>query len=324
MCIRDRLDTGDIYQIEVHMKKSVSITKISIKNAFGLEDVEIAPGSVTLISGRNGKGKSSVLNAIQSALNGGNNPALLHKGKKNGEIVLALSDDVVIKRRFSEKSNTLTVLKDGKQVKRPQAFINDEYLSSIGCNPLKLLTVNKSERTTLFLDSLPVNIDLNVLDNIYGQPVSQSPGEHGIIVVDRVRKSLYDDRRHIGRLVRSTQNTIDNLSSKIEDNVEEQHERIQTQISEIETQQKQLMGEEASAKSEATSEYEKKKLMLENQLSNLKGELIRINTSISEKTNSTTEDFQRQVDEVIKVNESDLTSIDLEYQRKLDLSLIHI
>ena len=299
------------------MNKSVTITKISIKNAFGLEDVEITPGNVTLVSGRNGKGKTSVLNAINSALSGGNNPALLHKGKKQGEVVLALSDDVVIKRRFTEKTNTLTVIKDGVKLKSPQAFINQEYLSSIGCNPLKLLTASKSERTTIFLDTLPVDIDIHTVSQIADEKVSASPGEHGIVVIDRVRKKLYDKRHQLGRQVRSIKNTIDKLSENHDPNNAKIHKELNEEISKLEGKQKSLIRTEAEGMAELTAAHEKETLMLQNQKANLEGELIRVEASHAEKIESHN---QRHNDDMAQLNSSlssNLTALDLEYQKKI-------
>jgi len=64
------------------------VSKPEIKNLLGIEQLEIAPGSVTVISGKNASGKTSVLESIKAALGGGHDGTLLRKGAKEGEIFL--------------------------------------------------------------------------------------------------------------------------------------------------------------------------------------------------------------------------------------------
>lgn len=49
----------------------MKVLKINIKNILGLEALEIEPGSITEISGKNGSGKTSCLDAIRAALGSG-------------------------------------------------------------------------------------------------------------------------------------------------------------------------------------------------------------------------------------------------------------
>ena len=43
-------------------------TQIEVVNIMGIEQLKFVPGNVTIVSGRNGAGKTSVLEAIRSVL----------------------------------------------------------------------------------------------------------------------------------------------------------------------------------------------------------------------------------------------------------------
>lgn len=193
----------------------LSVTSISIKNAFGIRDARITPGRVTVISGKNQKGKTSILKSIESAVDGGRAPGLLNHNADTGEVVLVLSDETEIKKKFSDKSCGVTVSRDGANISSPQSFLN-EITASVGCNPLKLLKAPKSARAKIFMDSLPIKVDDAELSTIAGTDIS-SDGKHGIEVIDDVYQSLYQTRRDLNRDVSRIEKSIQSCQKIIED-----------------------------------------------------------------------------------------------------------
>ena len=82
---------------------SGKIIKLSAENVMGVKAVEISPdGAVIVIGGKNGQGKSSVLNSIMMALGG--KKAIPRKpirdGEKKAEIMVEL-DEVNVYLRFT-------------------------------------------------------------------------------------------------------------------------------------------------------------------------------------------------------------------------------
>ena len=69
------------------------ITRISIRNFMAFEEMEFNAGALTVAVGVNGSGKTSILEAIKSGLNGGAHDAsLLRNGADKAEIVLEFYD----------------------------------------------------------------------------------------------------------------------------------------------------------------------------------------------------------------------------------------
>lgn len=194
--------------------ENISVTSISIKNAFGIREAQITPGRVTLVSGQNGKGKTSVIRSIENATDGGSIPGLLNHDSDSGEVILVLSDDTEIRKRFSKKSTSLQITRNGKKIASPQGFLN-ELTSSMGCNPLKLLTASKTQRHKIFMDSLPVVVDADELSALVGEPVNVD-GRHGIEVIDDLYQSFYQKRRSANREALRVQKSIESCQKVID------------------------------------------------------------------------------------------------------------
>ena len=91
-------------------KAPVLIHKIKIDNWLSIEalEIDVPPGGV-VVAGRNGSGKTSVLKAVQAALDAkGISPAAIRVGASKAEILLDLGD-ITVRRAITPKGSTLTV-----------------------------------------------------------------------------------------------------------------------------------------------------------------------------------------------------------------------
>lgn len=147
--------------------KIVSLTAENVKK---LKAVEIKPdGSLVQITGANGSGKSSVLDAIYMALAG--TKAIPSKPVRTGadkaRIKLDLGD-VIVTRRFTAAGGTsLTVeAADGAKYGSPQKML-DELLGSLTFDPLEFSRMDprKQLETLRGLVQIDVNIDQLDADN---------------------------------------------------------------------------------------------------------------------------------------------------------------
>lgn len=115
------------------------IVKLQAENIKRLRAVEITPdGNIVRITGRNGQGKSSVLDAIAYALGG---QALvpskpIREGEKKARAVVTLDNGLTVERRFTERGTVLEVKNaDGAKYGSPQAMI-DKMLGALTFDPL--------------------------------------------------------------------------------------------------------------------------------------------------------------------------------------------
>ena len=125
------------------MNDALRIVKLEAENFKGLKAVEITPdGHLVEITGRNGQGKSSVLDSIWAALAGASviDPVPIRTGETEARIRLDLGE-IVVTRHFTERENGSTATKltvataEGANYPSPQALL-DGLLGALAFDPL--------------------------------------------------------------------------------------------------------------------------------------------------------------------------------------------
>lgn len=186
----------------------MNITQITIKNILGIKELEIKPGMVTEIAGRNGAGKTSVLGAIRAALGAGDFPSaqLIHQGSETGEIVIVLDDGTTVTRRVKPDGTDVKVTDaEGNKFSKPQSVLDSLYAVT-QVNPMRLLQTDKKsrdERTRVVLESLPLEISrekiLELTPSLASQIKNIDIARHGLAVLDDIEKRVFERRTDINR-----------------------------------------------------------------------------------------------------------------------------
>lgn len=135
-----------------------------------LSAVEITPeGNTVIISGRNGQGKSSVLDAIWLALGGGNavkdsaTTVPIKDGEANAVVRLDLGD-IIVTRKWTANGSTLTVEgADGRKYNSPQTLL-DTLVGAISFDPLSFSKMPAAEQRMQLLSLTTLPIDPDKLD----------------------------------------------------------------------------------------------------------------------------------------------------------------
>lgn len=188
----------------------MKINQVRISSILGIDELEFVAGQFNEISGANGQGKTSVLEAIKAAIQGGHDASLLRKGAEKGEIVLILDDGTEISKRVTERSSPLTVVQDGKKAQRPTDVLKT-ITDMLSVNPVDFLRAPKKDRVRVLLETMPIEADTDRLSEISGVSVTAQPGTHGLAVIEAVRKQVYDDRTGTNRAVKEKDATINQL-----------------------------------------------------------------------------------------------------------------
>ena len=143
----------------------MKITLLEIANFKRLKAIRLAPGDkgLTIIGGKNGQGKTSVLDGIAFALGGGKRkPTNMKREGAVGEMILHIETDngLVIERKG--KNGSLSVIdKDGKR--SGQALL-DALISELAIDLPKFHNAKPSEKATMLLQSLGIEDQLAKFD----------------------------------------------------------------------------------------------------------------------------------------------------------------
>ena len=189
----------------------MKIQHLRISNILGITDLEITPGgTLTEISGDNGLGKTSVLEAIKAATQGGHDATLLRAGCEKGEVVLVMDDGTQLHKQVSATKSTLDLIKDGKKIPRPSDTIKG-LTDLLSVNPVDFLTAPKKDRVKVLLEAMPITVDAAKLSEMSHMPVKAQAGLDGLALLDSVRSQVYEDRTGTNRAVREKEATINQL-----------------------------------------------------------------------------------------------------------------
>lgn len=142
------------------------IVQLVAENIKKLRVVEITPtGDVVTISGKNGAGKSSILDAMFWAL-AGTKPIQstpIRKGQNKARVKLDLGE-LVVERRFTEKGSVLSVESaKGARYTSPQGIL-DALLGSLTFDPLALVGQKPRDQFETLRRIVPLEVDVDALD----------------------------------------------------------------------------------------------------------------------------------------------------------------
>jgi DNA repair exonuclease SbcCD ATPase subunit len=165
----------------------MKIINFKAENFKKLVAVEITPdGNVVQITGKNGAGKTSILDAIMAALGGKSvvQSKPIRKGQAHASVELDLGD-MIVKRFFKEKEgeieSTLEVRnKEGARFPSPQKML-DELVGRLSFDPLEFMRQKPAEQYVTLRDL--AGLDFSKLD--------------------AKRQAAYDRRTDYGREYRS-------------------------------------------------------------------------------------------------------------------------
>jgi DNA repair ATPase RecN len=209
----------------------MKVKKLSIRNIMGVAEIEVMPNRVTLISGKNATGKTSIMSAIASIIGGGHDASLLRKGEQDGEAVIVFDDGLEIEKTITENNSKLAVSKDGMSMKSPAKYVKELF----GCfNPVNFLNMNEKGRIDEILKNAPISMDMSAIGDITGGIVDGIDYmEHPLKVIDKIRTSLYDSRTGFNRVVsdaektkREMRNAIVDVDPSVTKEIEEKREEL--------------------------------------------------------------------------------------------------
>jgi DNA repair exonuclease SbcCD ATPase subunit len=229
----------------------MKIVKLTAENVKRLIAVEITPeGTVITIGGKNGAGKSSVLDSIAFALGGKTLvPDMpIRKGKKTARIEVDLGEFIVI-RNFDEGGSSIVIKnKEGLTYSSPQKML-DKLVGKLTFDPLAFVhSSEKDQQSTL---RTLVGLDTTMLDN--------------------QRKILYDNRTVLNRELKQQESYIEDLSQfdgvpkepismeEISKRMLEAEEarKLQIRMKEEETRAKEMLAEYKATKKMILQDIEK-------------------------------------------------------------------
>ena len=198
----------------------MKIAKLSVKNFIGIEEISVELKKLTFISGRNGKGKTSIIEAIKAAFQGAD-ASKIRMGANKAEIYLD-AGEMQIKRSITPSGGSLQVTREGKVIPKPQSFL-DGIVGNFAFEPVKFFMLKAKEQTAYLLKAIPCKVTWHMIKKWVGECPGYQKGDttpaftemHGLEAIGLITKDLYDKRHAVNQRVTTLAASIQELSSTL-------------------------------------------------------------------------------------------------------------
>lgn len=197
-------------------------TKIKIRNLFGISETELDGKSIE-ITGTNGVGKTSVIDAVRYALtNSSNRDYILKKGENEGEILIETDTGLYINRKKrSGQADYKSVKENGKEVNSPESFLQ-KLFTPLQIDPVAFTQMTKNEQNRVILDLIEFDWDLNWIKEKFGEIPENINYEQNILQVlsdiQSEKGDYFQRRQNINRDMRNKLAFIEDLAKDIPEN----------------------------------------------------------------------------------------------------------
>lgn len=200
----------------------MKIARITLKNILGVSEANIQPdGNIIEIKGRNGQGKSSIMQGILDAIGLSSFDTLLRNGEKKGEAIIDCGN-LIIRKSHTENGSTLSVktidaLTDTLSNISSPAKALKKIISPNSADPVRLLTCGKKELSDALLSALPMKTDVAKLSEITNGSICSNIVEdnHALVSIGTLTQQITNYRRDINRDKKAAQISHDQLNATI-------------------------------------------------------------------------------------------------------------
>ena len=197
----------------------MKITKIKIKNLFGIKEYE-TDGSSQELSGTNGVGKSSVIDAIRYALtNKTGRKYIVRNGETEGEVLIETDTGLRINRKArTNQADYKSVKQNGFEVGSPETFLRDIF-TPLQLNPVEFMGMSEKEQNAIILDMIEFPWDMNTIREWFGEIPSWVSYDQNILSVlndiQSEKGEYFQRRQDINRDIRNKRAFVEEIAQSI-------------------------------------------------------------------------------------------------------------
>lgn len=200
------------------------ISKLNIKNTYGISQFELGGESVEL-TGSNGTGKSSVIDAIRLALtNNSKRKYIIKKGENEASIYVELDDGTTINRKKRNDKSDYKSIKDGNgnEINSPESFLKDIF-TPLQLEPVEFLDMSEQEQNRILLNLIKFDKDKReFITEKFGESINWVNYDDSILeILNQIQSkdgAYYQNREEINRNARNGLAIINDIAKDIPEN----------------------------------------------------------------------------------------------------------
>ena len=195
------------------------IAKLKIRNLFGISELEAGGNSIEL-TGKNGAGKSSVIDAIKYALtNKSDRKYIVRNGETEGEVLIETDSGLRINRKVrTNQADYKSVKNNGVEVNSPETFLKDIF-TELQLNPVEFMNMTEKQQNAIILDMIEYDWDMSKIKEWFGEiPAWVSYDQNILCVLNDIQSEKGDyftERTDINRDIRNKKAFVEDIAATI-------------------------------------------------------------------------------------------------------------
>ena len=299
---------------------------LRINNFLGIDERELEAAKINIFKGPNGKGKTSVIEALEKMFtNKSRRTEVIKHGEDESTLYVELDDGLSIDRRIREsKGNYLKVRQNGNGVDSTEKFISNLVNGNI-FRPLDWVNLSVKEQTNSLLSMLEIGWSEEDITNWFGElPSDINYNQHILLILKSIEQKYYKVREEVNREVKELKARIKSIIDDLpaEYNGEEwknvdikqyyakvtEAQNINKWIAEAKALQENYNNKVESIKSKGEAEKSRIELKYKSEREDIQ-DIISLANSKIEKAN----DFIKSTDEKVNI---EIAKLDNELERE--------
>jgi len=284
------------------------VKRISIKNFIGIEELNLEPGKITVISGKKGQGKTSILEALEKTFtNNDRRPRVIREGADQAILLVETDNGLTIRRSITEKGTNLTVTKDGFKAPSPQKMLQS-FIGQFSFNPVDFISKDEKTQTNILLSAVPLEVTPeDIKEWTGGELPPVDTRQHGLKVCKDLYDTYYEARREANADVKALTGEVNAI--KLPENfypepyrgvslrekydalrqAQENNRTIENAQKTLElaaNERKDIDNREVIAKEKAKNEVDSKRANIEKQIATLMEQLKQVHRDYEDKVSA--------------------------------------
>ncbi len=185
------------------------LQNITVKDFGGLESFSAEFGDCGIITGTNGKGKTSILSAVRSIFEGGGDTSLIRVGANKAEASIEFCNGYKAVKVIEPTKYSLIVTDANMGVIKSPASKLGEFVAKDTLSVQELLNADPKDLAALMLKYLPMTFTPEEVNKAIRTPTVKKP--LSVIEFNALRQAKYDTRTNLNRDVANLKGSISNM-----------------------------------------------------------------------------------------------------------------
>ncbi|MEY7998639.1 AAA family ATPase [Clostridium sp. Mt-5] len=193
------------------------IKKIEINSYVGLKEFGLDAGKVNIFRGPKGSGKSSVIEALETAFtNSKRRTEVIRHGDDEATLYVELDNGLEINRKIRNgKADYLKVRKGDEGVPSTERFLRKLINGDI-FRPIDWVNLSPKEQTKSILNMLQIDWSQEDIQKWFGEiPSNIEYNQHILMVLKAIETKYFKDREEVNRVIKELKTQIQVIKKEL-------------------------------------------------------------------------------------------------------------